>query len=182
MCLDHTAVRFFIARTSNVHCDTPPEVVKARSQLPLWGLAVKRKKKTARIITPTMASPMQTRVLLNPIRLHGLLSSSIRSRFTPFRASIPNQCHRDRVNRPIGKIGRIPFERSTRVSNVHPWRYTRNRKSCSGGSGDRVVRDQVLYSNKCTRSGRYCRIKYIFRGHNASLLSAVAGCESSKKS
>lgn len=113
MCLDHTAVRFFIARTSNVHCDTPPEVVKARSQLPLWGLAVKRKKKTARIITPTMAPPMQTRVLLNPIRLHGLLSSSIRSRFTPFRASIPNQCHCDGVNRPIGKIA------STRVSNVH---------------------------------------------------------------
>lgn len=120
MCLDHTVVRFFIARTSNVHCDTPPEVVKARSQLPLWGLAVKRKKKSARIITPTMAPPMQTRVLLNPIRLHGLLSSLIRSRFTPFRASIRNQCHRDRVNRPIGKIGRIPFERSsTRVSNVH---------------------------------------------------------------
>ena len=39
----------------------PPEVVKARSQLPLWGLpAVKRKKKTAWIITPTIASPMQT--------------------------------------------------------------------------------------------------------------------------
>lgn len=87
--------------------------------------------------------------------------------------------------KPVPLWWRKSTDRENRVDACFeraPWRYTRNRKLCSGGSGDRVVRDQVLYSNKCTRSGRYCRIKYIFRGHSASLLSAVAGCESSKKS
>lgn len=115
-------------------------MVKAPSQLPLW------KKKTARIITPTVAPPAQTSTF-NYINCCSIYTSAC------IYVCAISRC---KINRELAfDIRRVFRFRACTYGGVTEKRGGGRRSSCS--------RPTLLYSTRQrTRSGRYCRAEIYF--------------------